>query len=129
MGSFFQDLRYSLRGFRQSPIFTAVALLSIALGVGANTAIFSLMDQALLRSLPVKQPSRLVLFSCNGPRSGWIDTSYGSDYTFSYPMYRDFRDGTSVFDGVFARFPVRMSLSWRGQTDRIAGDLVSGNYF
>jgi predicted permease len=129
MGSFFQDLRYSLRGFRQSPIFTAVALLSIALGVGANTAIFSLMDQALLRSLPVKQPDRLVLFSCSGPRSGWIDTSYGSDYTFSYPLYRDFRDGTSVFDGVFARFPVRMSMSWRGQTDRIAGDLVSGNYF
>ena len=129
MSTVWQDLRYSVRGLAQSPVFTAVALLSIALGIGANTAVFSLMDQALLRSLPVKHPEQLVLFTCHGARSGWIDTSYGSDYTFSFPMYRDFRDGTSVFDGVIARFPVRMSMSWRGQTERIFGDLVTGNYF
>ena len=129
MSTFFQDLRYSLRGLRQSPVFTAVALVSIALGIGANTAVFSLMDQALLRSLPVKHPEQLVLFSCHDRRSGWIDTSYGSDYTFSFPMYRDFRDGTQVFDGVMARFPISMSMSWHGQTERIRGDLVSGNYF
>ena len=124
-----EDLRYALRGFRKSPLFTLVALASLALGIGANTAIFSLMDQALLRSLPVKHPEQLVLFSAAGPRRGMVNTSYGDIYTFSYPMYRDFRDGSQVFSGVLARYPDSFSMSWHEQTERIRGDLVSGNYF
>ena len=124
-----EDLRYALRGLRKSPMFTIVALLSLGLGIGANTAIFSLMDQALLRSLPVKHPEQLVLFSAKGPRRGQVNTSYGDIYTFSYPMYRDFRDGKQVFSGVLARFPISFSMSWHDQTERVYGDLVSGNYF
>jgi predicted permease len=124
-----EDLRYSLRGLRRSPMFTIVALLSLALGIGANTAVFSLMDQALLRSLPVKHPEELVLFSAPGPRRGRIDTSYDDKLTFSYPMYRDFRDRNPVFSGALARFPISFSMSWHDQTERIRGDLVSGNYF
>jgi predicted permease len=125
----FEDLRYALRGLRKSPMFTIVALLSLGLGIGANTAIFSLMDQVLLRSLPVKHPEQLVLFSAKGPRRGQVNTSYGDVYTFSYPMYRDFRDHNPVFSGVLARFPISFALSWHDQTERIYGDLVSGNYF
>jgi predicted permease len=125
----FEDLRYALRGLRKSPMFTIVALLSLGLGIGANTAIFSLMDQALLRSLAVKAPEKLVLFSARGPRRGMVNTSYGDQYTFSYPMYRDFRDQNPVFSGVLARFPISLSVSWHDQTERIYGDLVSGNYF
>jgi predicted permease len=124
-----EDLRYAIRGLRKSPMFAVVALLSLGLGIGANTAIFSLMDQALLRSLPVKQPEQLVLFSANGPRRGRVSTSYGDVYTFSYPMYRDFRDQKAVFSGVLARFPTSFSMSWHDQTERVYGDLVSGNYF
>jgi predicted permease len=111
-------------------LFSAVAIVSIALGIGANTAVFSLLDQALLRSLPVKDPSRLVLLQAQGPRSGWINTNYGDVVSFSYPMYRDFRDGGgAAFDGVLARVPAQLSAAWHGQTDRIAGEMVSGNYF
>jgi predicted permease len=124
-----EDLRYALRGLRKSPMFTIVALLSLGLGIGANTAIFSLMDQVLLRSLAVKQPEQLVLLSANGPRRGMVNTSYGDAYTFSYPMYRDFRDKNPVFSGLLARFPISFSMSWHDQTERIYGDLVSGNYF
>ena len=124
-----QDIRYSLRSLAKTPTFTIVALLSLGLGIGANTAIFSLIDQALLRSLPVQNPSQLVLLSANGPRSGNIDTSYGDQYTFSYPMYRDFRDRNRVFSGVLARFPISFSFTSQDQTERVYGDLVSGNYF
>src|SRR5437588_10243516 len=123
-----QDIRYSLRGLARSPMFAVVALLSLALGIGANTAIFSLVDQALLRSLPAQHPEQLVLFSSPGPRRGSIDSSYDDKVTFSYPMYRDIRDRNSVFSGVLARFPVRFSFSWRDKTERVSGELVSGNY-
>ena len=94
MTNLFEDIGYALRGLRKSPLFTIVALASLAIGIGANTAVFSLMDQALLRSLPVKHPEQLVLFSAPGPRMGRINSNYNDLVTFSYPMYRDFRDGT-----------------------------------
>jgi len=124
-----EDLRFSLRGLRHSPLFIIVALVSLALGIGANTAVFSLMDQALLRSLPVEHPEKLVLLRAPGPRRGMVNTSYDDRLTFSYPMYRDFRDRSPVFGGVLARFPVGFSMTWHDQTERIHGDLVSGNYF
>src|SRR4249920_3213659 len=84
-----RDLRYAFRGLARSPLFTSVALLSIALGIGANTAIFTLVDEVLLRQLPVKHPEQLVLF--NGARNHYGNNSGGN--MLSYPMYEDFRDG------------------------------------
>jgi predicted permease len=129
MPNLLEDVRYALRGLQKSPLFTIVALASLAIGIGANTAVFSLMDQALLRSLPVKNPEQLVLFRAPGPRRGSINTNYSDEVTFSYPMYREFRDGNPVFSGVMARFPISFSMSWHDQTERVYGDLVSGNYF
>jgi predicted permease len=128
MDTLWQDIRLSWRRLRKAPLFAAVAVISISLGIGANTAVFSLLDRALLRSLPVKDPDRLVLLNADGPRSGWMNTEYGGDVTFSYPAYRDFRD-SKQFDGVLARTPLSLAASWHGQTDRVQGEIVSGNYF
>jgi putative ABC transport system permease protein len=87
MPSIVQEFRYALRGFRKSPVLAGAALLSLALGIGANTAIFSLTDQVLLRSLPVREPGNLVLFSALGRKSGFVETNYDDQYAFSYPMY------------------------------------------
>src|ERR1022692_228520 len=102
MDNLLQDIRLALRRLHKAPLFAAVAVISISLGIGANTAVFSLLDQVLLRSLPVKDPDRLVLLKANGPRSGWLNANYDSDYIFSYPVYREFRD-SKQFDGVCAR--------------------------
>src|SRR6187549_84502 len=83
-----RDLRYAWRGLIRSPLFSAVAVISIALGIGANTAIFTLVDEVLLRMLPVKAPDQLVLF--NGARNHFGSNSGGN--MLSYPMYEDFRD-------------------------------------
>jgi len=129
MSDLIQEFRHALRSFRQSPVLVAAALLSLALGIGANTAIFSLTDQVLLRNLPVKHPEQLVLFSAKGPRSGWMESSYDDEVSFSYPMYCDFRDRAPGLAGVLARFPTRLSMSWGEQTELVQGDLVSGTYF
>src|SRR5881296_3612727 len=89
-------MRYVLRALVKSPGFTAVAALSLALGIGANTAIFTLLDQILLRLLPVKHPEELVLLT-------WRGSHYGSNTggnALSYPMYKDFRDRNQVFSGL-----------------------------
>ena len=125
MIGFVQDLRYAFRMLRQNPMFTAVAVGSLALGIGGNTAIFSLIDQVILRSLPVRSPEQLVLLSTHGPYWG---LNLGPN-TFSYPMYRDIRDHNEVFSGVAARHAIDISLSYRGQNEHGRGELVSGNYF
>ena len=121
----FQDVRYAIRTLLKAPAFTVVVVLTLALGIGANTAIFSLTDQVLLRLLPVKSPERLVLL--DGP-GAFLGRTFNKA-TFSYPMYRDFRDQNTVFDGVLARFPAPLTLMANGQAERVSGELVSGNYF
>jgi predicted permease len=120
------DLKFVLRSLWRNPLFTIVAVLSLALGIGANSAIFSLLDQVLLRSLPVRDPQQLVSLNWDGDFSGY---QFGSN-TFSYPMYLGFRDGTSdVFSGVVARFTGAVDVGWKGVAERTDAELVSGNYF
>ena len=125
MHSTWRDLRHAIRSFRKSPGFLAIVILTLGLGIGANAAIFSLMDQILLRPLPVHDPASLVLLDGPGAFMGRTMNAM----TFSYPMYRDFRDRNEVFTGVLARFPLAMTAVWRGASERANGELVSGNYF
>src|SRR5215472_4000575 len=125
MGNFVQDVRYALRTFGKSPVFVTVAVLSLAFGIGANTAIFTLVDQLLLRLLPVKDPQQLVLLWGRGPHYG----SNNGRYKLSYPMYVDFSRNNQVFSGMFARWNTSMSVSADGKTERVDGELVSGTYF
>ncbi len=94
-------------------------------GIGANTAIFTLVDQLLLRLLPVKDPQQLVMISSTGPHMG----SNRGDRASSYPMYQDFQRQATAFSYVFCRFNTPLSVSFGGQTERVNGELVSGNYF
>ncbi|HYK90774.1 MAG TPA: ABC transporter permease [Acidobacteriota bacterium] len=125
MGSLWNDVKFAIRTFEKAPVFTGVAVLSLALGIGANTAIFTLLDQVLLRLLPVKDPQNLVLLSMKGMHYG---SNWGGN-ALSYPMYRDFRQNNQVFTGMLCRFPYHFSLSFGGQTERVSGELVSGTYF
>jgi predicted permease len=125
MDSLARDLRLALRTLRQSPAFTGVVVLTLALGIGANTAIFTLLDQVLLRMLPVKNPQELVLLEDSGVFQGF----YFGDQTFSFPAYRDLQDRSEVFAGVVGRFPTSVQASYRGSNERVAAELVSGDYF
>jgi len=104
MSGFLQDLNYAMRQFRRAPGFAAAAVFTLALGIGANAAIFSLVNQVLLKRLPVVEPDRLVMLKYTGSDTGQT-SSYGGDSQqyFSYPMYRDLRDQNSVFAGICAR--------------------------
>jgi putative ABC transport system permease protein len=124
-----QDLRYALRQLRKSPGFTAVAVLTLALGIGANTAIFGLLDQALLRALPVKEPDRLVVLKYSGSNTGHLSSRSEGKLYFSYPMYRDLRDQNTVFSGIIATDWTQAGLQWHNQPELVATELVSGNYF
>jgi hypothetical protein len=129
MTSILVDLQYALRMFRRSPGFSAVAVATLALGIGANAAIFALVDRVLLKLLPVRNPKELVLLRSPGPGQGhtWSDGDRAS--SFSYPMYRDLRDQNTVFTGLLAEYPFKATVSARGESERAAGELVSGNYF
>lgn len=129
MTTFLQDVRYAFRSFRKSPGFAFVAVATLALGIGANAAIFALVDRVLLTLLPVRNPQELVLLRSPGPAQGhtWSDGDNAS--SFSYPMYRDLRDSNTVFTGLLAEYPFDASVSARGGTERASGELVSGNYF
>ncbi len=122
MNALWQDLRYGFRRLTKSPGFTLVAILSLALGIGANSAIFSLVDTVLLRPLPVDHPERLVeLFGT---------LHRGADYTTqSYPNYKEYRDRSDVLSGLLAYRFAPMSLSGAGANERVWGYIVSGNYF
>ena len=120
-----RDARFALRTLRKSPMFTFVAAASLAFGIGANTAIFSLINQVLLQLLPIRDPQQMVLLSARG-------SNYGSNTgrnAISYPMYQDIRDHNTVFSGMFCRRDLAMSISSEGKTERVTGEIVSGNFF
>jgi len=130
MRAILHDLRYAARQLLKSPGFAIVAVLTLALGIGANTAIFALLDQALLRSLPVGHPEQLVRLRYVGSNTGRINAFGGDSHDyFSYPMYRDLRDRNQVFSGVLANDEVQVGVQWNNQSDLAFGELVSGNYF
>ena len=123
-----QDLRLALRAFVKNPAFTAVVVLTLALGIGANTAIFTLMDQVLLRFLPVEDPERLVILDAPGQFSG-SSHSHNQLAPISHPMFEGLRDRNTVFAGVLAHYTAPVHLTSGSQTDSVNGDLVSGTFF
>jgi predicted permease len=125
MTSSTSDLRLAWRGLRRNPLFATVAILSLALGIGANTAIFTLMDQILLRKLPVTAPEQLVMLHQTGPHNG----SNAGSRMHSYPIYQDFQQRAEPLSEVLCRREVAASVSIDNQTERVAAELVSGNYF
>jgi putative ABC transport system permease protein len=117
-----RDLRYGARMLIRNPGFTFLATLSLSLGVGANTAIFSLLDALLLKRLPVRQPERLVVVATAAP-------GLSEPISFSYPLFRELDEKNSVFAGMFAYATTPMSMSEGGQAERVVGELVSGDFF
>ena len=119
------DLRLAFRGLKRNPLFATVAILSLALGIGANTAIFTLIDQILLRKLPVKAPDELVMLYQQGPHNG----SNMGGRMHSYPIYQDFQKRGEPLAEVLCRRIVPASVSIDNQTERVQAEMVSGNYF
>src|SRR6185295_15135199 len=110
------DVRHAVRGLLRDRVFTAIALLSVGLGVGANSAIFSLVHQALLRQLPVREPERLVLLSWNGSS---VAAGWGSGNLMSHPFFKDLKAENQVFEGVLARHPTNTLLSIDGAPEPV----------
>ncbi|PYV25051.1 MAG: permease, partial [Acidobacteria bacterium] len=131
MGTLLQDVRYGARMLAKNPGFTAVAVLTLALGIGANTAIFTLIDGLLLRSLPVQEPDELVLLG-HGLDQGVVgEAQRGSWELFSYAFYQHLHEHNRVFQDVcaFQSFEVGLSVRFGDTTSSAPGKLVSGNYF
>jgi len=130
MNKLMQDLRYGLRQLKRSPGFAATVIITLALGIGANSAIFTIFDQVMLRMLPVSNPKELVRFEWTGGYSG-SGSSFGGELAnyFSYPMYKDLRDHNSVFSGVVAADRTSVGVSWHDQAEDEDAEVVSGNYF
>lgn len=130
LGSFLQDIRYALRQLRKSPGFAFTAIITLALSIGANTAIYSLFDQVMLRNLPVRDPKQLVVLEYAGTDSGSTNDHGGpAGSYFSYPMYEDLRDRNAVFSGVIASTIAQAGVQWHNQPELANTELVSGNYF
>ncbi|MGH8378231.1 MAG: permease prefix domain 1-containing protein, partial [Gammaproteobacteria bacterium] len=139
-----RDLAYALRGLRKAPGFTAVAVATLALAIGANTAIFSVVHAVMLESLPVQHPEQLVMLDWNAQRqpTRYSESSYGNcpNYserahnlpagcTFSYPLFRQIRE-SGIFANVFAGGgSPRVAVSVRGRAALATADLVSGDFF
>jgi len=130
MQTLLQDIRYALRQLRKSPGFTLTVIVTLALGLGANSAVFTLFDQVLLRMLPVERPNELVRFVWAGAFSGSASSFGGDEHNyFSYPMYKDLRDQNQVFEGILAADKARVGLSWHNQAENADAEIVTGNYF
>lgn len=121
MPELLRDLRLTVRNWGRNPLFVLVAILTLALGIGANTALFTLTNAVLLKHLPVKNPQDLVVV---GARD-----ADGFAGEFSYPMYRTLRDANTVFSGVIARYGTNFSVSAGGTAEHVYGEMVTGNYY
>ena len=121
-----RDTRYGARMLRRSPVFAATAMLSLAIGIGANAAIFSLVDRILLRLLAVDEPERLVQLAWNG-----IDLTgkWGGGRLVSYPLCLELESQTQLFDGVLCRHPTSVNLAIDGAPEQVRAEIVSGSYF
>ena len=124
---FLYDLRFSARSFVRSPGFTATTLLSLALGIGATTAIYSLVDQVILHALPVREPERLVLVDWNA--DDLITGAIGSSNLMPYPICRELQQQTRLFEGVLCRAEIEVNLTAGGDPRPVAAEIVSGSYF
>ena len=135
LASIWQDVRYGLRMLAKNPGFAAVVVLSLALGIGANTAIFSLIDAVMLTTLPVRDPGRLVLLNRTGQTSSdmmAVTSDNGSDNeaSFSYPTFEEFRARNQAFSSLFGFVPLgKANINIDGQTNLAEGELVTGDYF
>jgi predicted permease len=125
MVNFISELRYALRSLAKAPVFCAVAVISLALGIGANTGVFTMLDQVLLGYLPVENPGGLVQLKAVGEHYG-SNTGMNS---LSYPMYSDIRDRNQAFSGIFCASYNPSSVSFQGRSERAALEVVSGTYF
>jgi predicted permease len=121
-----RDMKHAMRSLVRSPGFTITAVLSLALGIGANAAIFSLFDQVVFRRLPVREPERLVLVDWIGSKAG---SNWGSGNLMSYPLCRELQDNDRFFEGVFCRHPTVSYVSSDGRPEVLPIEIVSGSYF
>ena len=130
MNTFMQDLRFAARQLMRSPGFAVTVIVTLALGIGANSAIFTIFDQIMLRKLPVANPKELVRFEWTGGFQGSMSSFGGdsSDY-FSHPMYKDLRERNSVFQDIVAADRCNLGISWHDQAENKDAEIVSGNYF
>jgi len=130
MNGLWQDVKYGLRQMMRAPGFTVTAILTLALGIGANTAIFTVFNQVLLRMLPVEKPQELQQVTYTGSNMGRMSV-FGGDGSmyFSYPMYKRLRDKNEVFSGLLANVETSVGILWKGQSEAVDTEMVSGNYF
>jgi predicted permease len=126
MTTILADLRYAVRILRRSPLLTTMAVTSMALAIGANAAVFTLVDQVLLRTLPAKDPHQIVQVTTSGD---FYAGSIGDGTGISYPLYVDLRDNNQVFAGMFSNVGLNMHLGVGNESERVRGELVTGSYF
>ena len=128
-----RDIRFAFRGLLRNPGLTSVAVLTLALAIGANTTIFSLMNEALLKTLPVRDPEQLVVLSYAGSHEGHTHSEGGNSpdhhHEFSYLMYRDLRDKSTVLSGLIASAQSTVGATWDNHADAVTVEMVTGNYF
>src|SRR5258705_4410673 len=124
-----REIRLTVRSLDRTPLYTLTAIASVALGIGATTAIFSLVDRVLLRTLPVKEPERLAFLYHPGPLQGSSSTSEQGGPAFGYPMFREMQAQRTAFTGLAGAYPVAASAAYNNVAANARALLVSGNYF